>query len=477
MVNVKEAQEWHHFKDQLGPTFSGSRPWRRYLEFLEEKMIENGVANVTKNRWSYERWYTSEWPDDSNWSLTTNSKKVKVAHYGAYSGKTGPEGVTAELVLYDPQNPPTSIKDKIVVITSPPHPKPPYSEDYKAWFTITDYEYVTDPETMTPMFEKMPLNKTISADVWWQIQQLRKAYPLLIKGGATGCIAVFDMPYGRVAGLYTFPVPMPYNVPTLYLDRDAGKAVIEDAKSGKETTIRLTSKTETVETYQLISYLPGKRYGENGDERVLLITHTDGPCISQENGALGLLGVVSNLSRIPQRERERTLMILMDNRHFLPGLEYAYAEHDWFTKHPEKKEGIVTYVSMEHLGQLEYRETFDGIEPTGLPEICHFWPTNNEFLIKTCIKAMNDFRLPRTILKCVDRPGIHGQQQGVWLGRGMPSHQWGLPGCALMGVMGAYWTTNSRIDMFDAELFCKQVDVMTQVTEELMKVDLKILAK
>jgi hypothetical protein len=358
------------------------------------------------------------------------------------------------------------------VFTVQPHPEPPYSEDYKAWFTIADYEYISDPETMPPIFEKISPTETISADVWWQIQQVRKMYPILLKGEAAGCIVVFNMPYTRVAGLYTFPVPHLYDAPTLYLDREAGKEVIEDAKNSKKATITLMSQTEMAETYQLVGYLPGRYYGQNDDEQVLLVTHTDGPCISQDNGALGLQGIVSNISRIPQDERKRTLLIMLDNCHYMPGLEYAYQEHDWFTKHPEKIRRIKTCVSLEHLGQYEYRENESGVEPTGLPEVSYFWPANNEHLIEMSIRAIKENELPRTILKCVDRPGIHGQQQGIWLGRGMPEHQWNLPGCALMGIMGAYWTTNSGLDMFDAKLFCKQVEAMTQVTKELMEIEL-----
>lgn len=473
MISIDEVQQWHQIKNEYGPTFSGSKPWRKYLEFLEKKLLECGVIDIEKNKWKYERWYTSDWPDNSNWSLSIEGTKIHVAHYGAYSGKTGDEGITAELILFDFQMPPESVKDKIVVIKSPPHPDPPYSEDYKAWFTISDYEYITDSETMPSMFERIFPETSVTTDVWWQIMQLRNIYSILIENQAAGCIAIFDMPYDRIASMYTFPVPMPYDAPTLYLDREAGKQVIEDAKNGKKATIRLISTTETTETYQLVGYLPGNNYGNEDDKEVLLVTHTDGPCISQDNGALGVLAIVSNISKIPQDQREKTLLIMLDNCHYMPGLEYAYAEYDWFNRFPGKKERIDSYVSVEHLGQLEYRETGTGIEPTGFPEVTYFWASENEDLIGASIKAVNENALPRTVLKCVTRLGFNGQSQGIWLGRGMPEHQWGLPGCALMGVMGAYWTTNSGIDMFNAEHFVRQVNVMTQMTEYMMNSEIK----
>ena len=50
---------------------------------------------------------------------------------------------------------------------------------------------------------------------------------------------------------------------------------------------RLFATTEDAEAYQLFAYLPGKHYGTPDDQQVMLTTHTDGPSISQENGALG----------------------------------------------------------------------------------------------------------------------------------------------------------------------------------------------
>jgi hypothetical protein len=41
-----------------------------------------------------------------------------------------------------------------------------------------------------------------------------------------------------------------------------------------------------------------------------------------------------------------------------------------------------------------------------------------------------------------------------------------------MGAQGAYWSTNSHIDMFDADLFVTQVAAMSQLTGELMLVEL-----
>ena len=44
-----------------------------------------------------------------------------------------------------------------------------------------------------------------------------------------------------------------------------------------------------------------------------------------------------------------------------------------------------------------------------------------------------------------------------------------------MGDLDAYWSTASRIDRFDADLFVKEVGAFVQVTGHLMSADLKQL--
>ena len=56
MITPDEAQEWHVLKDKGGPTFSGNESWRSYMAFLEMKLKNCGVVDISKNKWTYERW-------------------------------------------------------------------------------------------------------------------------------------------------------------------------------------------------------------------------------------------------------------------------------------------------------------------------------------------------------------------------------------------------------------------------------------
>jgi len=105
------------------PTFSGSPAWHRYMRFVEQQLKQFGVVDLVRNAWTYPRWFTSDSPGDRNWTLVSDGEPVRVAAYGPYSGSTGPDGVTAELVYYDPANPPKSVQGRIVVFQTCPCPQ------------------------------------------------------------------------------------------------------------------------------------------------------------------------------------------------------------------------------------------------------------------------------------------------------------------------------------------------------------------
>src|SRR5262249_40251694 len=151
--------------------------------------------------------------------------------------------------------------------------------------------------------------------IWSQLPQVGAFIRTLVQGKAAGAVLVFNATADQLSGVYTFPCPQLYNAPSLYLDREAGKQVIADAKAGAKATIRLRAEVTPTETWQLISYLPGKNFGTPSDELIMYSTHTDGPSISQEDGALGFLAIARYFSHIPKNERPRTLMFFMDNRH------------------------------------------------------------------------------------------------------------------------------------------------------------------
>ncbi len=468
ILSEVEAIRWHEVKDEKGPAFTGNPSWRQFVGFVEDKLREYGVVDIQRNQWPFQRWFSSEWPDRTNWSLVSAGEKVEVANYGANSGSTGANGITAELVYYDAENPPGDIANKIVVFSTK------VDQALVERLGNSDYEYRSAWQSY-PEYDR-PITKDLSnfqsENIFLQQVQVPPFIKIATRGHAAGAIFVYDAGRELMAGMYTFPVPAIYAVPSLFLDRTAGEKVIQDARAGAQATLRLEATTVTSTAYQLIGYLPGKNYGSPEDEQIQLITHTDGPSISQENGAFGLLAVIRYMAKIPQAERPRTLMVFLDSRHFMPGQEKAFAKQDWFARHPDARDPIVAVIGMEHLGQIEYVEDGDALLETGRVYPSQIWTSNNDRMVKLAIQAVEDNNLPSAIVRDVARPGIHGKSQGRWFGMAKFAPSRGLPAFAIMGFMGAYWATSSGIKRFDAALFRRQVATFTQLTGELMTVDL-----
>ena len=472
LFSVADAQKWHEIKDSQGPTFAGSPSWENYVEFLEASLRERGVVDVSRNAWDYERWSTSDWPDDSSWSLSVDGESVRVAHYGAYSGSTGDAGVTAELILYDPDNPPDSIEGKIAVLVT-------RADGYP--FVQGDYEYVSDADSFPNLASELAVTgvgpvaereDSIAVEMFWQLIQSKPLIEALQAGKAAGAIIVLDAGFERAAGMYTFRVPELYDAPTLTVDRDAGNAVVEAARSNGSATIRLEATVQKATTYQLVGFLPGRDYGSPKDEQIILVTHTDGPSIAQENGGLAVLGIVDYFSQVPRSDRARTLMVFLDCRHYMPGMEPAFPDVDWFQRNPDADKPIVAHITLEHFGELEYGESGSDFHPTGRPEPSFIYTTPQQVLVDSAIRAVDQRQWPRAFVHSPARPGIHGGEQGHWYGLGRRWAEKGLPGYASLTSLGAFWSTRARINSFDAALFRTQVSAMIQMTDELMNSDL-----
>ncbi len=468
VLTEAEAIKWHEIKDEKGPAFTGNPSWQQFVGFVEDKLREYGVVDIQRNQWSFQRWFSSEWPDRTNWSLVSAGQEVEVANYGANSGSTGANGITAELVYYDAENPPGDITNKIVVFRTK------VDQALVKQLSNSDYEYRSAwesfPEYGRPISDDF--SNFQSQNIFLQQVQVPAFIEIATRGEAAGAIFVFDAGRDLMAGMYTFPVPSIYAVPSLFLDRSAGKKVIQDARAGAPATLRLEATTVTSTAYQLVGYLPGKNYGSAEDEQIQLITHTDGPSISQENGAFGLLAVIRYMARIPQAQRPRTLMVFLDSRHFMPGQEKAFAEQDWFARNPDARTPIVAVIGMEHLGQIEYVEDGNTLLESGRVYPSQIWTSNNDRMVTLAIQAVKDNNLPSAFVRNVARPGVHGQSQGRWFGMAKFAPSRRLPAFAIMGFMGAYWATSSGIERFDAALFRRQVATFTQLTGKLMTVDL-----
>lgn len=456
LPTAKEVHNWHVIKDSKGgPTLAGSPSWHNYLEMLEKEWRALGVVDIFRNPIRYERWYTTEFPDDSNWSLHIEGKKIRVANYGCNSGHTPDGGVTGSLVLYKDGLPDEALRDRIAVIVKGPSPGLSRGSD--------DYEYLSNSDTfpnpLKPYDDEAPLSP-------FPIMGLGAALEPLIRAGAAGAVIVMPLPYEATTGLYTFGVPALHQMPTLYLDRDTGAEIAAAASSGKQATLRLIAKTEPAECHQLFGFLPGKDYGTAADQQILLVTHTDGPSISQENGAIGILSMVKYFSHIPKSERPRSLMLFYDCRHFMPGAERAFAKEDYAASHADAYSKVIASMGIEHLGQ---RKVLDKpFRFTAEADLTTIYTTNNAHMVDLAIASVKDNNMPRTQVQAPGRKGAHGGEQGPWYGLGSIANRNRIPGFAVIGALTGYWTSTARLDKLDVDLFLTEMASASQMCGNLM---------
>lgn len=433
MISATEAHEWLTTKDNFGPAYAGSAKYDKYIDFLEKKMREMGMVDFTRYTFPYPYWQTTEWPDKSGWSLSSDGVAVDVASYATNSGTTGATGATAQMILYDPTLPaaqrPTAAQmaGKIVVFKHPA-----YSTFTPGRSTaLSDYEYRSNPETFP-----VPVGQVIPASVdadYRNRTQLSTAttYGINVCQAAGGLAAVWvlDMSPLAAQGARQHGTPRQYNCPGVILDRVAGAKVLADAAAGKTATVKLVATITNTRPAQLVAYLPGRNYGKANDQKLLMVTHTEGQSNVEDNGSLGILGVVKYFSQVPQADRPRTIMVYFDNRHFVAGAESAYP-YDYMEDFPEAERGLVGGLAMEHFGGMQFNEVGNDYKATGWPAHTNLYTFPNPLALETAISVVKEVNLrranvsapPATGMSSIySKPGINGLDQGFWFGPGFMS--------------------------------------------------------
>ncbi len=522
LASQKQIQDWLDQKDAFGPAYTAGPGWQKFMALLHAEMKAKGLVDITDFAFPYTRWYTTEFPDKSGWSFTSDGTAVDVASYGTQSGSTGPEGVTASMILYDltkpaAQRPPLSaLRGKIVVVKQQPYatlgtmervplgvpqpatpaaycgnppgctaaegPEAPPSRQFGrpgAAMSYKDYEYRSDSQTFpTPLFQKIPANVESSFRNRDQFGQIREIITnVLMPSGAAAAVTVMDMSPLAAAGTRIHPTPRQFNVPLLMLDRVAGAKVLADAAAGKTAKLVLDAhEEENAHAYETVATLPGKNFGTPDDQSILLATHVDGPSIVEDDGGLAILSVLNYYAQIPQSQRPKSIIVYLESRHFVPGTEGSYP-FDTVKLHPELFKTVVGGLALEHFGGLQFAETGDDYAPTGRAATTYIWGWPNSLAVLEASRAILDQAVPRAINDVPARPGKSGRAQQPWLGGGFSRYLvdlGGWPGWHISGdwpsagFQAYYPAAKTRVS---ADVFQKQSAAAVQLVNALMTKD------
>jgi hypothetical protein len=167
-------------------------------------------------------------------------------------------------------------------------------------------------------------------------------------------------------------------------------------------------------------------------------------------------------------------MLFYDCRHFMPGMERAFAKDDYAASHPDVYSKVFASIGIEHLGQTMVEE--GGGKPfhrTRTADLTTVYTTNSQRMVDLTIAAVKDNQVPRTQVQCPGRKGLHGGEQGPWYGLGAIANRNHFAGAAVIGALTGYWMSTARLDSLDVDLFLTQMASASHMCSSLMLADLE----
>ncbi|HLJ50502.1 MAG TPA: hypothetical protein VKU01_31030 [Bryobacteraceae bacterium] len=329
--NLPGADELWGWLEQLAawcPAATGSAGHNAFVNFLDQRLR---AVNITPQRKTFKIDY---W-EPKSWTLTAGGEKIHVTGYRPYSGPTSPEGVTAALYYAGmaPNLDYSGASGKIVLIEMAPAPT--QEEMHIAGQMVGSY----------------PANATVPGTAYGPVGAFRTVPDLKLaqQAGAVGVVYIWNRVSDGNAEDQAAPFTAPPNpVPAIWVGQTTGSKLKSMAASQASATLTMHAIVHPAcPTDNIWAVLPGKT-----DEAVIINTHTDGCNALEENGALGVVALANYSAKLPQSQRNRTLIFLMTTGHFAHGM--VRGTQDWINSNPDWMKKAVACVTIEHLGATEW---------------------------------------------------------------------------------------------------------------------------
>lgn len=412
---VSQFRKWNQELDKVGPAnqrglrATGGRAERDYLDQLHDDLDRAGVRKldfepVPMDRWSVDAWGLDLLDGSAAGPVTTSS-------YIPYSGQTPAAGSTGQLALIAPGDAPGpgSLVGKIAVFDVPITTVP------LSTFTSLAYEGRTydPPPSVDPASPYRRPYLGIEA-VISRLEQLAAA-------GAVGAVGVLDYPFAGAHGAY-----FPYDgvirqVPGVYVDRDTGAALKQQASAGSTARLTLPATVKRVKSRNLIGFIPGE-----SRELVALHCHTDGSNAIEDNGPGAIVAIGQYLARLPRRSLKRSVMILLTTGHFAGGKgSRAFLARHATDLVPRTKAAL----TIEHLGLREWDELpGGGFGPTGNYEPVAIFAPGAPGLVDSSFAALQRGKAePGSVIKPLNPTGTGEPNNAAWPGEGQYLYVGGIP--------------------------------------------------
>lgn len=422
---------------ELGPRTSGNDAHRALIEDVAADLKELAY-NVHRDTHTFDRWDATS----DQVGLQIGQQQIPLSSAWPYSGKTGPEGVTGELVLvHGLRKNWRAAAGKIAVIEV-------QNLDVPARLLLDSWEGDLPFETVA--------NPVIGSELaGTDLTKAREA-------GVLGLVAVWHGIADAAAHGQYLPFTRDYqDVPAVWVPESARRDVLTAAENSATATLTLNAQKTPASMDTLWAVSPGT--GPHANESVLVLTHSDGGNAVEENGHLGLVALARDAAATGH---DRTIVFVYAAGHLrIPAVtKHGQATTAWLEAHRDlwsPDAGGLTAVAglgIEHLGARHFATdpttgeyAADG---TLEPELLYATTTELAGLVRETWHGATEHASPV-------KPGVL-----VHLGEGEPLYEAEIPAVAL--VTGPlYLLAELDDDLVDINALTRQIDSFRRLQSHL----------
>lgn len=425
--------------NRLGPRLTGSEQQHELVNHLEARLKDMGYS-VNSDEFSFQCMQ----PFTSPPSLTIGDESIEISSVFPYSGFTPPEGISGELIWLHGTLPRWSSARGKIAVVGISNPNISFEALVKTW------------EGSKPWgLQNTPLLPATIAGA------------SIVKAKSAGVQAVIfswdDTISPAAAANQYLPFTFDYQgIPVIFTAGQASKQVIKAAEEYKHATLSLISCGLEEATSRTIWAVAE---GAKSDETILVVTHTDGINIVEENGHIGVLQLAQDvLASKPQRTH---VFIFVSGHMRIPAVtKHGQATTKWLHDHPEwwrgqdgERKAMVGLV-IEHLGAMEFVDdpAEARLNGTGqvMPEILY---ANTQELALLLTKEWDGIEQGQ---KRISKPSAF-----VQFGEGEPLSQLAIPNVALVTAplyLLAAWDGDER-ELINLPGLTRQINSFRKIRE------------
>ena len=427
---------------QLGPRFPGSDAHERLVAHVAGQWAELGM-HVHEDVLGFERWDPPG--DQEGLRLTVDGQVVEISSAFPYSGTTGPDGVRGRLHhMRGPLPRWSRARGGIAIVEMIRNRELPASAAVGSW----------DPND--------PWGKLASPIVPATLAGL--GLKQAARAGVKGVVLVWrGVSAANARGQYV-PFTLSYRgVPTVFVAGEAADAVVCAAQRGASAELVLDAAlTKDASMRTVWAAVEGS---QRPQETVLVVSHSDGTNVVEENGHIGLLRLARDVMAHPP---ERTIVFVFTAGHLrIPAVITGHGQatsrwlndhRDWWAGGPGQRRAVSGLV-IEHLGALEYRDdpVTGDYGPTGHAEPELLYASTRELRMLADIEWRGIEPGPAR----VSMPN-----ELIQLGEGQPLYLERIPNISLVTVP-QYLLSTQPGDYVDVSLLHRQVDSFGRLLRRL----------